>query len=348
MPTCDVLLAAAARATVLRRVRRAHSAPLRLSNADGVELVTAAYFRESPQCLYGTLGTLLVLPHYPNGKTGCTASGPGGCAHPGLYRSRKNEKIYELARCLICRAPEAGGVRYGEAAIASLLSTLLSEDTMVTLCELRDRITEDQITQGEVMAALREPLAGTDDRYVRSKLKQAITSANIYYSSRKWGHCRTLETGKGSIDCRHNEGHRVIGTPPLRGDHFSIRDSGIFDAGKHRKNSLTAWLPDLLGRAAQSSPEAAPRRAEGAGLYGNGANRAMISDAAMCRIELRPPGRALPLRPSASSLRRPSASTFLRSGERIEGSSPDCHAGIRSAPLRGPAGCGSARGSRTD
>ena len=31
---------------------------------------------------------------------------------------------------------------------------------MVTLCELRDRITEDQITQGEVMVALREPLAG--------------------------------------------------------------------------------------------------------------------------------------------------------------------------------------------
>jgi hypothetical protein len=31
------------------------------------------------------------------------------------------------------------------------------------------------------------------------------------------------------------------------------------DAGKHRKNSLAAWLPDLLGRAAQSTPEAAPR-----------------------------------------------------------------------------------------
>jgi hypothetical protein len=43
-----------------------------------------------------------------------------------------------------------------------------------------------------------------------------------------------------------------------------------FDAGKHRKNSLAAWLPDLLGRAAQSSPEAAPRRAKGAGLYGDG------------------------------------------------------------------------------
>lgn len=44
----------------------------------------------------------------------------------------------------------------------------------------------------------------------------------------------------------------------------------------HRKNSLAAWLPDLLGRAAQSSPEAASRRAKGAGLYGNGADRAIL------------------------------------------------------------------------
>jgi len=70
---------------------------------------------------------------------------------------------------------------------------------MVTLCELRDRITEDQITQDEVMAALREPLAGTDDGCVRSKLKQAITSANIYYSSRKWGHYSTLERAKARL-----------------------------------------------------------------------------------------------------------------------------------------------------
>ena len=96
---------------------------------------------------------------------------------------------------------------------------------MVTLCELRDRISEDEITQGEVMAVLPNPSTGTDDRYVRSKLKQAITSANIYYSSRKWGQCNNDGAGKGSIDCRHSEGHRVIGTPPLRGDHFSIRDN---------------------------------------------------------------------------------------------------------------------------
>jgi hypothetical protein len=70
---------------------------------------------------------------------------------------------------------------------------------MVTLCEVRDRISEDQITQGEVMAALREPLAGADDCYVRSKLKQAITSANIYYSSRKWGQCRTIERAKSRL-----------------------------------------------------------------------------------------------------------------------------------------------------
>ena len=53
-------------------------------------------------------------------------------------------------------------------------------------------------------------------------------------------------------------------------------DMSNFHASKHRKNSLAAWLPDLLGRAAQSSPEAAPRRAKGAGLYGEGADRAII------------------------------------------------------------------------
>jgi hypothetical protein len=61
----------------------------------------------------------------------------------------------------------------------------------MTLAELRDRISEEQITRDEVIASLREPLALTDDDRVRSKLKQAITSANIYYSSRKWGLHRT-------------------------------------------------------------------------------------------------------------------------------------------------------------
>jgi hypothetical protein len=49
------------------------------------------------------------------------------------------------------------------------------------------------------MAALRKPLAETDDGSVRSKLKQAITSANIYYSSRKWGQYRTLEKAKARL-----------------------------------------------------------------------------------------------------------------------------------------------------
>jgi hypothetical protein len=57
----------------------------------------------------------------------------------------------------------------------------------MTLEELRDRICESQISEGEVTAALHEPLANTDDGYVRSKLKQALTSANIYYSSRGGG-----------------------------------------------------------------------------------------------------------------------------------------------------------------
>ena len=50
-----------------------------------------------------------------------------------------------------------------------------------------------------MIAALREPLAETDDGYLRSKLKRAITSANIYYSSRKWGQCRTMERAKARL-----------------------------------------------------------------------------------------------------------------------------------------------------
>ena len=70
---------------------------------------------------------------------------------------------------------------------------------MMTLEELRDRICEDQISEDEVMAALREPLAKTDDGSLRSKLKQALTSANIYYSSRKWGQYRTLEKARARL-----------------------------------------------------------------------------------------------------------------------------------------------------
>jgi hypothetical protein len=76
---------------------------------------------------------------------------------------------------------------------------LLSENTPMTLDELRDRISEDQITEGEVLAALRAPLSGADDANVRSKLKQAITSANIYYSSRRWGQYRTLDRAKARL-----------------------------------------------------------------------------------------------------------------------------------------------------
>ena len=36
----------------------------------------------------------------------------------------------------------------------------------MTLDELRERISEDRITQNEVIEALREPLVGTDDKYV--------------------------------------------------------------------------------------------------------------------------------------------------------------------------------------
>jgi hypothetical protein len=69
----------------------------------------------------------------------------------------------------------------------------------MTLDELRDRISEDQITQDDVITALREPLASADNVSFRSKLKQAITSANIYYSSLRWGHARTLERAKARL-----------------------------------------------------------------------------------------------------------------------------------------------------
>jgi hypothetical protein len=45
---------------------------------------------------------------------------------------------------------------------------------------------------------------------------------------------------------------------------------------KHRKCPFAAWLPNLLGRAERSSPKAASRRAEGAGLDGQGADRAIV------------------------------------------------------------------------
>ena len=69
----------------------------------------------------------------------------------------------------------------------------------MTLDELRERISEDRITQNEVIEALREPLVATHDKYVCSKLKQAITWANIYYSTRKWGQGGTHERAKARL-----------------------------------------------------------------------------------------------------------------------------------------------------
>jgi hypothetical protein len=50
----------------------------------------------------------------------------------------------------------------------------------------------------------------------------------------------------------------------------------IFDADNERECALAARMSDLLGRAERSSPKAASRRAEGAGLDGEGADRAII------------------------------------------------------------------------
>ena len=69
----------------------------------------------------------------------------------------------------------------------------------MTLDELRNLISLDQINRDDVIPALREPLAENDDSHFRLKLKQAITSANIYYSSLKWGYYRTVERAKARL-----------------------------------------------------------------------------------------------------------------------------------------------------
>ena len=66
---------------------------------------------------------------------------------------------------------------------------------------------------GEVIAVLRKPLAENGDGQLRSKLKQAITSANIYYCSRKWSHFRTLEKAKARLIAQNIGDH-----PPRSGN----------------------------------------------------------------------------------------------------------------------------------
>ena len=67
------------------------------------------------------------------------------------------------------------------------------------LDELKNLISLDQINRDDVIAALRESLAENDDSQFRLKLKQAITSANIYYSSLKWGYYGTIEKAKARL-----------------------------------------------------------------------------------------------------------------------------------------------------
>jgi hypothetical protein len=119
-----------------------------------------------------------------------TADEPLAAAN-GSALEAKARLIADITRATNCVYP----LRLATAA-PKRVATLLPK---LTLDELRDRISEDRITQCEVMAALSEPLAKTDDGQLRSKLKQAITSANIYYSSRRWGHARTLERAKARL-----------------------------------------------------------------------------------------------------------------------------------------------------
>jgi hypothetical protein len=75
----------------------------------------------------------------------------------------------------------------------------------------------------------------------------------------------------------------------------SVRKSGLrpsdivcrlceSDANEHHNGAFAARLPDVLGRAERSSPNATQRRAKGAGLDSEGADRAIICSAVMHMI----------------------------------------------------------------
>ena len=93
----------------------------------------------------------------------------------------------------------SGFVNHPHEILLALMIRKRLEGYAMSLEELRDRISEDQITRDDVIDALRQPLTNANDASLRSKLRQAITSANIYYSSCKWGHARTLERAKARL-----------------------------------------------------------------------------------------------------------------------------------------------------
>jgi hypothetical protein len=93
-----------------------------------------------------------------------------------------------------------------------------------------------------------------------SKIRARMGVDHVTRFARGSSQRRGCTRGARDRELVSEKGGRVAHRPPLR----------TFDADKHRKYPLAAWLPDLLGRAERSSSKAASRRAEGAGLDGQG------------------------------------------------------------------------------
>ena len=79
----------------------------------------------------------------------------------------------------------------------------------MTLEELRDRICDDQISEDEVMAALREPLAKTD-AFRPFKAETGAHLGEYLLQLAQVGAIQNPRKGEGSIDGRHNKSHGVI------------------------------------------------------------------------------------------------------------------------------------------
>lgn len=82
-------------------------------------------------------------------------------------------------------------------------------------------------------------------------------------------HSTKLRTVSQEQHKRNYDRRRTQEKPP-------VYNALCFDADKHRKCPLAAWQPICSAAARSQSPKAAPRRAKGAGLDGEGADRAIL------------------------------------------------------------------------
>ena len=189
--------------------------------------------------------------HCTNRKTGCTALGRGDALRGNCKAQTSTAEVPDAAnlyqRRLDPEALERRDARLSRSSLAVLLDEVLPTDgeAMGLVCakgRIRQKYhcTNVQFEQALCLAA------------ASRKIKRVFGGAMLARDS-----CVFLP-------------HLIVTGPLIDPQQHTC------DAGQHRKNSLAAWLPDLLGRAAQSSLEAAPRRANGAGLDGRGVDRAII------------------------------------------------------------------------